>query len=268
MNYDRAASNYERFVVKQRFETPALELAQVIIRYTDADRENVCIDLGTGTGIVITQISKLNPNFKIYGLDSSSEMLQVARSKGIDNIIKISLPSIPFPANTFDVVSASFVFSHVREIQDLLKNIKTVLKPSGFLVFTTWGEGQTAYNSIWSDTVKSYLSDDYLNEITKTNIPSETFFEEPENVVELMQENGFLLVEHYVRQFSKHLSLSEYLDCRYSLLTGSIMENILSENLWQSFKADTKYSFSKVVGDSITYVGNVNFFVFKIAGDE
>jgi demethylmenaquinone methyltransferase/2-methoxy-6-polyprenyl-1,4-benzoquinol methylase len=101
------------------------------------------LDVATGTGDVILGILKLRGDLHITGVDPSEGMLQVAREK-LEK--KASLHSaavdmksgdarnLPFPDNTFDVITISWGIRNVNPFQEGLREMLRVLKPGGSLV--------------------------------------------------------------------------------------------------------------------------------------
>ena len=98
------------------------------------------LDLGCGTGDVSYAI--MGKGMKVTGCDISASMIDKARNrfKG-DNISFLCLdsnniPNLPFEDNLFDAVVASSVFEYLLEPVKQLSEIKLVLKPSGYVMFT------------------------------------------------------------------------------------------------------------------------------------
>lgn len=96
------------------------------------------LDLATGTGdvpIVLTTDSRVK---KVTGIDRSKEMVARGNFKIIKKKLsqKVNLEigdgvDIPFPDNSFDLVTISFGIRNFPDPQKSLKNIYRVLKPGG-----------------------------------------------------------------------------------------------------------------------------------------
>ena len=109
------------------------------------------LDLCTGTGdILLLCATKVKSLQKAVGLDISPVMLELARRK----FHKLSnhfspLPqcefqlhdvsSIPFPANTFDLVTVAFGIRNVPKIESTLAESCRILKPGGSLYVLEFG---------------------------------------------------------------------------------------------------------------------------------
>ena len=90
------------------------------------------LDLGCGTGALCATLA--DSGFNVTGVDSSAEMLRIARKKALDPAISFVQTSIteplPFPAKSFDVTISSYV-AHGLNIADrklLYAEMKRVTK--------------------------------------------------------------------------------------------------------------------------------------------
>ena len=64
------------------------------------------LDIGCGTGRWLEHLIRRGQPASLCGLDASSEMLQVARSKKFSSVtlVQTELPSLPIPSDTIDLV--------------------------------------------------------------------------------------------------------------------------------------------------------------------
>ncbi len=97
------------------------------------------LDLATGTGDqLFTLCEGKTPIARAVGLDRAEKMLDVARKK-LDKFrttaeIEFAVgdaTDIPFPDNSFDIVSISFGIRNVPDYRKALREIYRVLKPGG-----------------------------------------------------------------------------------------------------------------------------------------
>ncbi|MBB2971863.1 methyltransferase domain-containing protein [Mesorhizobium sp. RMAD-H1] len=95
------------------------------------------LDLGCGGGHVTFNVSPLVKEVVAY--DLSPEMLNVvaraARERGLDNVStrQGTVESLPFDADSFDVVLSRFSAHHWRDLDAALREAARVLKPGGML---------------------------------------------------------------------------------------------------------------------------------------
>lgn len=92
------------------------------------------LDLGCGDGYDLSQI-KLK-GAAIFGIDSSEEMVKLAREKNPEGIIKRGyFDRIPFPNHFFDVVISKWALQISAYIDPIYREIARVIKPQGQLIF-------------------------------------------------------------------------------------------------------------------------------------
>jgi len=99
------------------------------------------LDLATGTGDVPIVLAKDPRIVSVKGIDRSKKMVALGNFKIIKKNLskKVTLEmgdgvDIPFPDNTFDLVTISFGIRNFSDPQKSLKNILRVLKPGGRLL--------------------------------------------------------------------------------------------------------------------------------------
>ena len=68
------------------------------------------LDVGSGTGVAaLLAVGSSDPDAVVVALDPSLEMLRVARSKGLRDVVRGAVPGLPFCDGKFDRVMANFV---------------------------------------------------------------------------------------------------------------------------------------------------------------
>jgi 2-polyprenyl-3-methyl-5-hydroxy-6-metoxy-1,4-benzoquinol methylase len=102
------------------------------------DKKSV-LDLGCGEGYGSFILSKYAQ--RVVGVDSADETIEHAgRTYARSNLefVKASILSVPIEEKqSFDVVACFEVLEHVAEHEDLLTEIKRLLKPDGLLIMST-----------------------------------------------------------------------------------------------------------------------------------
>ncbi len=100
------------------------------------------LDLAGGTGDLASKFARLTgSNGKVVVADINASMLQVGRDrlrdKGIvGNVewVQADAEHLPFPANSFDLVTIAFGLRNVTDKDQALRSIYRVLKPGGRLL--------------------------------------------------------------------------------------------------------------------------------------
>jgi arsenite methyltransferase len=98
----------------------------------------VVLDLGSGGGIdVLLSAKRVGPTGKVYGLDMTDQMLELAnenkRRAGVENVefLKGDIEQIPLPDESVDVIISNCVINLSADKRKVLSEAFRVLKPGG-----------------------------------------------------------------------------------------------------------------------------------------
>ena len=152
------------------------------------------LDFGCGCGRTLNWLSKENGAIRFFGTDIDEEAIEWCRGNftDIEFLINGLSPPLSFSGNTFDLVYAISVFSHLDEEDHLewLRELRRVLRPGGFLLvsyhgaqsqtllsakdrkliankgflFKVEGLGKHKLNGLPDTYQTAYVSTDYINE--------------------------------------------------------------------------------------------------------
>ena len=133
------AEQFERYM--RRFTRFYRSLAQMTLENIPrSTKKPVIVDLGTGPGLLSSEIHKLSPNAFIMGLDPSLYMLALAMNNAIKNgceqcsqVLAIA-ENIPMNSGSADIVVSRFSLSSWRKPEEGFAEIFRVLKPGGRLI--------------------------------------------------------------------------------------------------------------------------------------
>ena len=178
-------SSFRTHIVRNRFNTIAdtydLTIGDRRRVYNDAvdqivsqsirnsDRSIVVLDAGCGTGMRWAKLRMQFPNAVVHGIDSSPSMIEIARTRGLDEVLVCDFADILYPDSTFGVITCLFFpicylaskSQRCRAISEFYR----ILKPNGLLfidAINMWhvGEGKEFHRSraqaLW-DLVKSWV---------------------------------------------------------------------------------------------------------------
>ena len=117
--------NYEKFV---KFIESEIEIKP----------ETEIFDMGCGTGHVLGFL-KERGCISLCGGDISQVAINKAKKnyKGINFEVIEAEGKLPYKRNSFDLVFLVEVLEHVIDTEEMLKEVKRVLKPGGYLLVTT-----------------------------------------------------------------------------------------------------------------------------------
>lgn len=98
------------------------------------------LDIGCGTGELLTRLAAKYPTARLAGLDPVPEMLEIARGK---LSAKVDLQvgwanALPWPDGRFDVVVSCNMFHYITHPVDAMREMERVLRPGGRIVITDW----------------------------------------------------------------------------------------------------------------------------------
>lgn len=105
-------------------------------------KEEIIIgDLGCGDARILKRVEgylkkKGYLNYKLFGLDISSEMLKIARKKIKEKVefIKTDIEKDSLPCE-FDLIYSFFLLVHIKDIDQLFQKVYFSLKTDGKLIF-------------------------------------------------------------------------------------------------------------------------------------
>lgn len=140
--------------------------AKLLLNYKDS-RARV-LDLGCGIGLTTAGLIRYFPC--TVGCDiGRTEVLatkQLLLNLGVNGrVIRYNGVKLPFADKTFDIVTSIEVFEHVADIDQMLKEIKRVLKPDGILHITTanrWWPIEPHYHLLFLSYLPKDLASKYL----------------------------------------------------------------------------------------------------------
>ncbi len=93
------------------------------------------LDVGTGPGILAFKVADKNDKFRVFGVDISSSMVEIAKNKakkkGLSDRVTFQFGDVlnlPFEDESFDLVLSTFSFHHWSSPSKGIKEIYRVLK--------------------------------------------------------------------------------------------------------------------------------------------
>ena len=94
------------------------------------------LEIGCGTGYVLSGISKLFPHSTLLGSEIFVAGLGFAAERlPFANLMQMDARDIPFQEE-FDVIGAFDVLEHIEEDEDVLAQVRAALKPDGIMLLT------------------------------------------------------------------------------------------------------------------------------------
>jgi demethylmenaquinone methyltransferase/2-methoxy-6-polyprenyl-1,4-benzoquinol methylase len=91
------------------------------------------LDLATGSGDLALSIAKACPAAKVTAADFCLPMLEMARRKRVPNLVQADGLALPFPNESFDVVTVSFGLRNMADWGAAIREARRVLRGGGAL---------------------------------------------------------------------------------------------------------------------------------------
>jgi demethylmenaquinone methyltransferase / 2-methoxy-6-polyprenyl-1,4-benzoquinol methylase len=97
-------------------------------------RPDKLVDLATGTGDLALALQEKLPRSEIVGVDFSTEMLELAKAKGVRRTIFADAMELPFADSSFDCVTIAFGLRNLTNAEAALHEMARVLVTRGHLL--------------------------------------------------------------------------------------------------------------------------------------
>ncbi len=117
------------------------ELGAGVLEWLAAKPGECILDLGCGTGELTQRIVAAGAS--VTGIDASPEMVAAAREKGL-RADHGNAEKLPYPDRTFDAVFSNAALHWIRGQDDMLSEVRRVLRPGGRFVAEMGGHGNIA----------------------------------------------------------------------------------------------------------------------------
>jgi len=91
-------------------------------------------DVATGTGDLALALQKKLPDAEVTGIDFAPEMLELARRKGVHQVVLADAMSLPFADASFDCLTIAFGLRNLENWAVGLAEMSRVLKQNGHLL--------------------------------------------------------------------------------------------------------------------------------------
>lgn len=254
-SYDSVADTYERVAVPC-FAPIARDLLD-LIRIRPGDR---LLDLGTGTGLVAELAREsVGPDGLVVGIDPSTTMLGVARSRRHVVAVAGMAPGLPFGPASFDAVVANLVLSHLPDLGAALAELVQVLAPGGRLGASAWApergdpddEGDAAYEILGA------VREEYGLTATPAEdpVPWEALLRSGSDLSSVLERAGLVGIEIQARPYRQVFTVEEYLSGWGG--QGRFLRWHFGEERWREVSAEAARRLESRFGGRIVTVKDV-----------
>jgi len=132
INFSKDAADYDQ---SKRYET-LRDSYPTIVAQALSDPFGAVLDIGCGTGALLSMIRERQKSAQLFGVDLSKEMIRAATAKlGKDADLRVSdSETLPFKNNSFDLVTCTFSFHHYPNPRAVMLEMRRVLTTHGRLI--------------------------------------------------------------------------------------------------------------------------------------
>lgn len=127
---------------------------------TFSKTDNV-LDVGCGGGMNVSTMTSFCTEGMVTGIDysevsveASKKQNRTALSEGRCRIVSGSVQDLPFPENSFDVVTAFETIYFWPEIEMSFKEVFRVVKPNGIFFICNESDGQSKEDEKWTSIIE------------------------------------------------------------------------------------------------------------------
>jgi ubiquinone/menaquinone biosynthesis C-methylase UbiE len=249
-SYDTIAGYYDA-VAAPRFRAVAEKMWSLL----PAVRMARTLDIGTGTGVVPMAAHEAGRSeCMAVGCDRSTGMLRRARENApwAHGVCGDAL-ALPMKDETFDIVTASFVLSHVRDYGALLRETRRVLKTGGAVAVSSWAPTTDPFASAWAEYLADAIGRTEAERAVTTVLPSESALSDPGRLRGGVEAAGFVVDHVDTLEFSLGPTVAQFIEDRELTPGARLARNQLGEEAWDRFKAEVGNAFQERFGPSLRY---------------
>jgi SAM-dependent methyltransferase len=136
------------------------------------------LDIGAGPGDFVIRLRRSGHRGPLTAIDNSPGMVAKAKSFGVDiQVIQADAQRLPFPDESFDIVTARHMLYHVPDIPLALREAHRVLKPRGkFLAVTNINDNFSQFRQALRQTAEFLRG--HVADAVRIAVPASEVFNE------------------------------------------------------------------------------------------
>jgi SAM-dependent methyltransferase len=140
----------------QHFEPGFIPMYRNVLNQLQLSDELSLLDAGCGAGLFSAMA--IESGADVTGIDAAPGLLEVARRRNPqNNFMEEDLEDLPFPEDSFDVVTGFNSFQYAGDFEKALLEAKRVLRPGGQLVIGIWAKPEMSDATVILKAIGSLL---------------------------------------------------------------------------------------------------------------
>ena len=247
-SYADLAERYD-LVWSARFEAVARQIAALV----PARAGERVLDVGTGTGIVARILAGRSPGTGLMvACDRSAEMVVRARERAAGALVLVTdAAALPFADHSFDLVTASFVLSHIQDYPTALAEMLRVLKASGRLAVSSWAPPSDPYTTAWDESLAGAVDKLEAKRAVAEVVPWEEHFSKEGALEAALTHAGFSAAASTAIDVEGGFTADQFVEDRELSPEGLWARHVLGAEGWARVRAAGRKQLQTRYGSSI-----------------
>lgn len=129
--FDRWSDSYDRELLQRLTYRP---LHDAVLSELKDHRLTSVLDLGCGTGQLLTRLARSLPDSNVVGLDYSQAMLAKADVRTDSALVRGDAGALPFGPGSFDLITCTESFHWYVDQRSTVQQLERLLRPGGKLI--------------------------------------------------------------------------------------------------------------------------------------
>lgn len=231
-SYDDIADRYDR-AWGARFEI----VARAMLERMSKPFARAHLDVGTGTGVVPGVFAAAGRAARtVVGCDRSAGMLHRARGKlPALRTVAAEACALPFTDRSFEIGTASFVLSHLRDPEQALVEVLRVLEPGGLFIASNWAPATDPAGALWGEALAQAITRREADRALAEVAPWETPLAQAGALAGAFARAGFTSVQESLADASVEITVEQFLEDRALSSGGRLGLSLLGAGKWARF---------------------------------
>ena len=163
--YDELGEHYLKLRKKDSFVKFYKEILEdpYLFKLVGNVKNKKVLDLGCGPGLHAEKLTKKEA--KVTGIDNSKNSIKTAKLESPKSKFFIGdIEKLPFKSNEFDIVFSAMVIGHLKNWNNVLKEVNRILKKNGIFVFSIHNPFKELLVKMKCGNKKFKVIEEYFNE--------------------------------------------------------------------------------------------------------
>jgi ubiquinone/menaquinone biosynthesis C-methylase UbiE len=219
------------------------------------------LDVGAGTGAMLSYVRATAPSARVVGFDRAEGMLDVAKGKGWGAVAVADAQKLPARSGSVDVALLVFALFHFPDPVEALREVRRTLRPEGRVGIVVWGNDPGVPGaSVWAEELdrKEAAPDPRPASVMQT-----ATMNTPEKLAQLIQSGGLTVAKAWGETFCHAFKLEDLLKLQMSCGVASRRLPSLSAKRRAKCEARVRERMAEFTPEELEYKPEV---LFAVAG--